>query len=181
MARAYEEIGTCGNLYPIFHPANEEPQPDVVGPRSHSFTPYPRSLNPRFHPPFVGARPKSNNAISERLRRELSQPLFAFLPPTDSRASSHHYLWGLRARHTACPPHVWGHMHRGSHGQQQRLEEGKSRWCKEAGFAVDTRSHDMIVPLTHLQEAATERWWATCRVLRRAYMYTVSTRKERPI
>lgn len=134
-------------------PPSEEScsQPSSTEPRAHSFTPYPRSLNPRFHPP--SARPKSNNAISGRLRRELSKLLFAFLPPTDSRASSHHYLWGLRARHTACPPHVWGHMHPGSHGR--RLEEGKSRWCKEAGSAVDTRSYDVIVPLTHLRGAAT--------------------------
>jgi len=67
---------------------------------------------------------------------------------------------------------------KGRHGQQ-RLEEGESRRCKEADFVVDTRSYDVIVPLTHLREV--ERWWATCRVLCRAYMYIAPTRKERPI
>lgn len=112
-----------------------------------------RTVSPLI-PPFLGARPKSNNAISRRLRRELSKLLFALLPPTDS-PSSHHYLWGLRARHTAC--HLTCEVICGGVAwpAQQRLKEGESGWCKGAGFAVDTRSHDVIVPLTHLREAAT--------------------------
>lgn len=83
-------------------------------PRSPSFQPlssFSGSLPSTLVPALVlerlnrAAWAKSNNAISGRLRREAFEATFRASAADDhcSCASSHHYLWGPRARHTtAC-------------------------------------------------------------------------------
>lgn len=132
------------------------PSTSSTDPRSPGFNPSPPFQVLAIVPSLVLERlnrsvwAKSNNAISGRLRRELSELLFALLPPTTARAPAVTIIYegrvpGIRY---GVPPHVRGEVTCAevTWPTRKRLEEGESGGrCKGVTTLVDTRSSYDVV------------------------------------